>query len=238
MARKKKPEEQENHERWLVSYADFITLLFAFFVVMYSVSSVNEGKFRAVSSSIRAALRPIVSPLVSTNPFKLGEHKPNRVVLDMHKPMEPVYRRLRRSFSRLPNEAMFNSRATIRETGRGIVITIQGSLMFEPGSAVILPEARPFLEALGDVLGEFDRKVTVEGHTDNVPISTAPFPSNWELSAARAVVVLRLLSDVYGVSPERLSAVALGEHRPIADNGTPEGRIKNRRVEIVVEEET
>ena len=135
MARKKKPEEPENHERWLVSYADFITLLFAFFVVMYSVSSVNEGKFRAVSSSIRAALKPIVSPLVSTNPFKLGEHKPNRVVLDMHKPMEPVYRRLRRSFSRLPNEAMFNSRATIRENDRGIVITIQGSLMFEPGNA-------------------------------------------------------------------------------------------------------
>ncbi len=235
--KKKKPEEHENHERWLVSYADFITLLFAFFVVMYSVSSVNEGKFRTVSSSIRAALKPIVSPLVTADPIKVGNRKAHQIAPDLNKPLELVYRRLRQNFERLPTEAHIRARTSIIETDRGIVITMQDSVLFEPGRAVVLPDALPFLQAIGEVLSDYDREVKVEGHTDNVPISTDQFPSNWELSALRAVMVARLLTDVYQVNPKRVSAVALSHHRPLTDNSTPEGRAKNRRVEIVVKDE-
>ncbi len=234
MPRKHKHEEHENHERWLVSYADFITLLFAFFVVMYSVSSVNEGKFRTVSSSIKAALRPIVSPLATKNPFKLGDHKADLIAPKLKPSAEHVYRELRQALESLPGGAEIGSKASIKETGRGIVITLQDSVVFEPGEATVLAGALPFLKALGEVLAEYGRVVTVEGHTDNVPIRTAAFPSNWELASARAVVVVRLLSDVYGVAPENISAASYAEYRPVAENATPEGRAKNRRVEIVI----
>lgn len=238
MAKKHKHEEHENHERWLVSYADFITLLFAFFVVMYSVSSVNEGKFRTVSSSLKAALNPIVSPLRTATPFNVGGAKKNALVEAGKKEEEPVYKRIRKAIKRLPSGTKLASKASISEDGRGIAIVIQDDVLFKPGQAVVLPEALPFLEALGEVLHDFEPLVQVEGHTDNVPIRSEQFPSNWELSAARALVVVRLLTDLYGVPPSHIWATAYGEHRPVGDNGSPEGRAKNRRVEVVLQHNT
>jgi chemotaxis protein MotB len=233
---KKKHEEHENHERWLVSYADFITLLFAFFVVMYSISSVNEGKFRTVSDSIKAALNPVVSPASNLTPFTIGPNKALMLKPTIEEAKEPAMRRLRQIMLSLKNETKLEI-VQLKELANGdIVLTLPDTVLFRSGESALLPEARPFLEAIGEVLIELDRHVRVEGHTDNVPISTAQFPSNWELSATRAVTVVRTLSEQYGLQSDHLTAVGHADSRSITDNLTPENRAKNRRVEIVVQE--
>ena len=231
---KKKHEEHENHERWLVSYADFITLLFAFFVVMYSISSVNEGKFRTVSDSIKAALNPVVSPSSNLTPFTIGENKALMLKPTIEEAKEPAMRRLRQIMRSLKNETQIEIVQIKELTNGDIVLTLPDTVLFRSGESALRPEARPFLEAIGEVLIELDRHVRVEGHTDNVPISTAQFPSNWELSATRAVTVVRTLSEQYGLQADHLTAVGHADSRSLTDNLTPENRAKNRRVEIVV----
>jgi chemotaxis protein MotB len=233
---KKKHEEHENHERWLVSYADFITLLFAFFVVMYSISSVNEGKFRTVSDSIKAALNPVVSPSSNLMPFTIGQNKALALKPTIEEAKEPAVRRLRQIIRSLKSETHLEIIQLKELTNGDIVLTLPDTVLFRSGESVLRPEARPFIQAIGDVLIELDRHVRVEGHTDNVPISTVQFPSNWELSATRAVTVVRTLSEQYGVPANHLTAVGHADSRSITDNLTPENRAKNRRVEIVVQE--
>lgn len=237
---KKKHEEHENHERWLVSYADFITLLFAFFVVMYSVSSVNEGKYRTVSDSIKAALNPINSVPSSRLPFAIGAAKPATITTDMASANDPVIRRMRELMTRItPNLTADVSEIKIVESGHGtIMISLPESILFQSGEARVRSEALPFLKALSEILIEMDRHIRILGHTDNVPIRTAQFPSNWELSAGRAVMVVRIFTELYGVPISHLSATGLADAKPIASNDTPEGRMKNRRVEIIVLEKT
>ena len=178
---KKKHEEHENHERWLVSYADFITLLFAFFVVMYSVSSVNEGKYRTVSDSIKAALNPVNSTPSSRLPFAVGDAKPKMINPDMSSANEPVIRRMKEIMKKIhPSLALEMPDIKIIETGNGtIMISLPESILFASGEARIRPEALPFLKSLAQILIEMDRHVRILGHTDNVPIRTAQFPSNW-----------------------------------------------------------
>ncbi|HEU4685387.1 MAG TPA: flagellar motor protein MotB [Nitrospira sp.] len=231
--KKPKHEDHENHERWLVSYADFITLLFAFFVVMYSVSSVNEGKYRTVSESIRAALNPVVSAPASKLAFTVGTAKPSV----LHAPAdakEPVIRRLRAIMNSL-KEATGLELVEMEEHSTGeIVLTVPEHVMFNSGEANLRSDALPFLKALSEILLELDREIRIEGHTDNVPIRTTQYPSNWELSAIRAVTALRVMTELYGVPPSHLSAVGRADSLPKADNLTPEHRAKNRRVEIIV----
>ncbi|MGH7233747.1 MAG: flagellar motor protein MotB [Nitrospiraceae bacterium] len=232
MAKKAKHEEHENHERWLVSYADFITLLFAFFVVMYSISSVNEGKFRTVSESIQAALRPVVSAPVSDAHFDLGDFKAS-VVPILTKKVQ-IVRQVQAVLKKFVEERE-QGRITVATTEQGVLVTIADSMVFESGRADVRPEALPVLEALADVMSDNSvREIRVQGHTDNVPIRSGQFPSNWELSSVRAVMFVRVLTELYRVPPERISATGYGEFRPITDNLTPESRTKNRRVELMV----
>lgn len=234
---KHKHEEHENHERWLVSYADFITLLFAFFVVMYSVSSVNVGKYRTVSESIKAALNPVVSPPSSPSAFSLNANKPALTAPNAPGSREVVIRRLR-NLAQVINRSPQMSRVKIVEKVNGdIVITIPDQVLFNSGEAAVRPEALRFLEGLGTAILELNRHTRVEGHTDNVPIRTAQFPSNWELSAARAVMVVRVLSELYGVPADHLAAVGLADTRPVTANSDAEQRAKNRRVEVVILEQ-
>ena len=231
---KKKHEEHENHERWLVSYADFITLLFAFFVVMYSVSSVNEGRFRTVSESIKAALHPIVSPPVAPTPFQVGTNKQTSIVPNVVPSRDIAVRRLRLALKSLQPAARLDTIQVTEPGDNTIVLSLPELVLFESGAAALRAEALPFLQALAEALVELDRQVKVQGHTDNVPIRSAQFPSNWELSAVRAVMVVRALGELYGVPTQNLSAVGYADSRPVIDNTTPENRAKNRRVEIVV----
>mgnify|MGYP001376869260 CR=1 FL=1 len=234
---KHKHEEHENHERWLVSYADFITLLFAFFVVMYSISSVNVGKYRTVSESIKAALNPVVSPPSSASPIALSTSKAALTAPDAPGSKEVVIRKLRNLVKSIKAVPQMSAVRITEQINGDIVITIPDQLLFNSGEAAVRTEALPFLEGLGGALVELNRHTKVEGHTDNVPIRTAQFPSNWELSAARAVMVVRVLSELYGVPGDHLAAVGHAETRPITANLDPEQRARNRRVEVVILEQ-
>ncbi len=263
MARKKKPEEHENHERWLVSYADFITLLFAFFVVMYSISSINEGKYRVLSDAIIAAFR---SPAKSLEPVQIGKltKSPNSSPIDMPGEYRQKIEQMMRERAIEPPIAVGEGRESAGEGGaseavkslsgeirdavqalldRDLVkvragknwleIEIQASVLFPSGSAALNEDALPVLRRIAQVLAPHGNPLQVEGHTDSLPIRSLVYPSNWELSAARAASVVQLFVQ-YGLSPARMAAVGYGEHRPVADNATAEGRSRNRRVSLVV----
>ncbi|RMH09566.1 MAG: flagellar motor protein MotD [Nitrospirae bacterium] len=237
MAKKKKHEEHENHERWLVSYADFITLLFAFFVVMYAVSSVNEGKYRVLSESMLRAF---------TNHKPLGQMSLVELPLDQTRPaLETEFQRRPDDFqvyikvaNALETMNLKTDSVTVQNTSRGISIRIKDEVLFDSGSATLKPSMRELLDLIAALVKDLPNLISVEGHTDAVPIRTAQFPSNWELSAARATALVRYFINVHHLDPKRFAATGFGGERPIASNATPEGRAANRRVEIVILRET
>ena len=246
MARKKHDEEHENHERWLVSYADFITLLFAFFVVMYSVSQVNEGKYRVLSDALLQAFKPehrnptmipqqlnqqgpdtgVQSGMIPRLHMKRGdeslrrarEQKMRNIARDVLKALEPLVK---------------EGQVRVTESARGIAVEINASVLFKSAQATLEPESIRALTAVARVLAGTDNAIEVEGHTDREPISTAQFPSNWELSGARASSVVRLFID-NGVAPRRLVAAGYADTRPVDTNETPNGRTRNRRVTVMI----
>ena len=274
-------EEHENHERWLVSYADFITLLFAFFVVMYSVSSINEGKYRILSDVLGSAFRshahtptirvgsftlsapdseilglqlpnsiapnlqplptaftrPSPLPAVDRSTAVLHPPPPTRVKLEdlssegkaQADPLEEVIKRLRKALHGLIRADL----VAVRRNRLWVEVEIKNNVLFHSGSAEVNERALEPLNTLATILQDIPNRIQVEGFTDNVPISTPVFPSNWELSAARAASVVHVLMKS-GVRPERMAAVGYGEYRPIADNATEEGRNRNRRVVLVI----
>ncbi len=269
MARKKKHEEHENHERWLVSYADFITLLFAFFVVMYSISSVNEGKYRVLSDALISSFR---SPDKSMEPVQVGRiartaqnvqfrtEDTSQVVMTPNLPLPPrppeqhkkgaaegikapgkgkasseekamgeISKEIAQSMAPLIKQDLIS----IRSTKQWIEVEMKADVLFASGSARLAMQSLPILERLANILRPFPNPIRIEGYTDNVPINTAVYPSNWELSAARAASVVHLFSE-FEIAPQRMVAVGYGQYRPIASNDTPEGRRTNRRVVLVI----
>ncbi|WP_018610363.1 flagellar motor protein MotD [Uliginosibacterium gangwonense] len=247
MARRKHEEEHENHERWMVSYADFITLLFAFFVVMYAISSVNEGKYRVLSDSLVQAFRSTTDQrgtVLATTTVTTGRPLPSVVAAQPQKVAPEVEAKRKAYRDKMRNMAedimrvlaplVQGGQVRVTEGVNGISIEINASALFNPGEAVLGQDAARALRAVAEVIAAGDFPIKVEGHTDNVPISTALFPSNWELSASRASSVVRLFVDA-GVEPSRLTAAGYADQRPVASNATPENRARNRRVTILVE---
>lgn len=244
MGRRKRPvEEHENHERWLVSYADFITLLFAFFVVMYALSSINEGKYKILSNSLMSAFRNTLdntdSQFIIPQPAQMAA--PSIVSPPKLSQPDEARQRQRERMRNIAKEIMEalaplvrDGKVRLLETSRGVTIEIADSALFAVGQAVLNSESKLALHAVAEVIATADFPVTIEGHTDNVPISTAQFPSNWELSAVRATTVLRIFADA-GVPPVRLTAIGYGETRPVEDNDSIEGRARNRRVSIQID---
>lgn len=240
MARKKYHEEPENHERWLVSYADFITLLFAFFVVMYAISSLNEGKYRVLSNSLTGAFGKVMT----VNPKPVDAQLEQKIKLD---PLPLVKNRINEGLRKekaqmtaMAKDIMTVLEPLVREgkvrvtqTSRGITIEINASLLFAPGDARLNVDSIQALRAIAGVLKLDTHAIQVEGHTDNLPISNPIFPSNWELSAVRASTVARLLTE-NGVDENRVTAVGQGAKLPVSDNDTPEGRARNRRVSVTI----
>jgi chemotaxis protein MotB len=246
MARRKKSEDHENHERWMVSYADFITLLFAFFVVMYALSTVNEGKYRILSESIIMAFHNVqpsssIQPPIMVAPPRPEEQKagPTAQQLAQQAAAERQKRRDRmRNVAKELLEVMASlieeGKVRVVETDRGVTIEINDSILFAPGQAVLHPLSTRAMRAIARVLAPNDFPITIEGHTDDLPISTLQFPSNWELSAVRATTVLRLFVES-GVVPVRLTAIGYADTRPVEPNASAEGRARNRRVTILID---
>lgn len=232
-------EAHPNSERWLVSYADFITLLFAFFVVMYSISQVNEGKYRVLSDALVNAFQTVPGGTGHVHPG-IGRRGEAMIELPVRRPGEVGRKRAEARLKVISGELrdalsplVSAGQVRISETPRGLAVDIDASLLFAPGQAELSEQAERTLGSVAQVLSRQPNPVEVEGHTDDSPISNPVFPSNWELSAARASRVVRLFASM-GVAPARMVAVGYGEHRSIGDNATPEGRARNRRVTVMV----
>jgi chemotaxis protein MotB len=255
MARRKKQEEHVNHERWLVSYADFITLLFAFFVVMYSISSVNEGKYRVLSDTLEAVFsdRPKTIDPVQVGQLSHGNSKTpgesestsptiNPIDLPVTQPYIPppiseetikTIETISKQFNDALSDLIQNDDVTIKKGEDWLELEIKSNVLFQSGESRLEKTAIPIVDKIATILNTSANPVQVEGFTDNNPINTPKFPSNWELSASRAASMVHLLSRL-GVEPSRMSAIGYGEFKPIADNQTEYGRQKNRRVVLVV----
>lgn len=252
--RKISPESTPNKERWLISYADFITLLFAFFVVMYSVSSVNEGKYKVLSDTFtgvfNAPQRSVQPVVVGLQPPVVPEQRPQDVIpppvaevpqltqSDINAEAESAARtealqsmanQLALEFDQLISQGV----VSLETSNQWIELNLPNSMLFGSGDAEPHYDSFEVIEKIAGVLRGKDNAVKVEGFTDNQPIRTSRFPSNWELSTARAAAVARMLT-MEGVEPERLAAVGYGQYQPVARNDTEQGRRRNRRVVLLI----
>jgi len=221
-------EPRENTDRWLVSYADFITLLFAFFTTLYAISVVDVEKAERLVSSIRQSFHEergdsVIDGKDETTLPGEGSSPSERTRLEL---LGDRVRELRR-------KPGFEDGLRVRQTEEGLVISLADSAFFGAGGAAIPKEAEPVLEELARLLAELPNHVRIEGHTDDRPIRSAQFPSNWHLSAARAVELVRYLES-HGVASYRLSASGFAAERPLVSNESEEGRTLNRRVDAVV----
>ncbi len=252
--RRQLEEEHDNKERWLVSYADFITLLFAFFVVMYSISSVNEGKYKVLSKSLEGVFN---APVKTMKPIQVGEITPRSTESDSNDffiqpvPEDSISQSSQANKKNEPSqedmhlemiagefedkfeELIFEDKVSVQKKDDWIEISLDDRVVFQSGGVEPVDDALPIIEKIAGIMNQHDNAMLVEGHTDNVPIRSPVFPSNWELSAARAATVVRYLA-LEGVSASRMGAMGYGEFQPIARNDTAAGKSKNRRVVLLI----
>jgi len=235
--RKRYEEDNENHERWLISYADFITLLFAFFVVMYAISVVNIGKYTVLSEALGdafggrgAATRPNTQVEIDALPLsniiarkRAEAAKRDRERLDL----------LARKLDSVLAPLVRSGKVRVTRNARGVTVEINASILFTEGDAALAATARASLQTVAQLLKDDPHAIEVEGHTDDTPIANPAFPSNWELSAVRASTVVRLFVD-QGIAERRLAAVGRGANQPVASNDDPLGRARNRRVAVTI----
>jgi chemotaxis protein MotB len=229
---KKRLKQHGNQERWMVSYADFMTLLFALFVVLYSSSRVDKPRMVKLSNAITAGFQqlgvgsgtgaPVVipgtTPLPATHPARSEETA------------EAIRQKLEFNLA----AEIANHSVSLRDTTEGLVLSLRELGFFDSGSATLRASSMDTLDRIGSVLAAVGSNLRIEGHTDDVPIHTPQFQSNWELSTARATEIIRLLLTREGIAPPRLSAAGYAEFHPIADNSTDDGRHLNRRVDVVI----
>jgi chemotaxis protein MotB len=248
VGKKHKKHEHVNHERWLVSYADFITLLFAFFVVMFAVSQVDSKKLGRFTESVNVAFqtRGIFAPN-SGSPLERGGSAGSALIpavvsdrpsLFRYTASSPRAQAVKESLEEAIDTAGLGSYVGLRYDERGVVVSLPESLYFRAGSANLRTEALEHLAGVAKALTAQRGAIVVEGHTDDLPINSTLFTSNWELSAARAARVVRYLVEEGGLEGARLSAVGLADTRPLVENTDEASREANRRVQIVVVTET
>ena len=210
--------------RWLLTYADMITLLLAFFVILYAISKLDAKKYQALAISVRGAFGTGSQSIVP----KGGEG--GEKILPKPDALLAIVEDLRASLG----EDLSRGRVQIERTGNGILLRFQDSVFFERGKAELRSEAREMLDRVASVIAKLPHPIEAEGHTDTLPIKSAQFPSNWELSVARATAVVRYFVEVHGISPLRFAARGLGEHKPLFPNHPTLGEARNRRVELTV----
>lgn len=257
MRRRHKPADHISHDRWLVSYADFITLLFAFFVVLYASSQVDKRKIGKLALSIQVAFQQLgvfetsntkiplsdseavpfsqVQVVENTDRTSDLEHfvQPMKGILSSsqaNSPMKSIQDELEKALAPEIDKHVVE----IKATREGLIVSLREIGFYESGSANIRPSSKQAIDRLAAILQEHNEALRIEGHTDNVPIHNSRFDSNWELSTARAADLIKLFITHYHFDPARLSAAGYAEYRPVASNDTPQGRAKNRRVDVVI----
>jgi chemotaxis protein MotB len=251
MALRKKHPEHENHERWLVSYADFITLLFAFFVVMFASSQTDKGKAQQVANSVKQALEKdhvaaMVAAVLGGTVDDRGQGSAmtkgpggaaNAAQADPENQEQIRQQQLVDLAQSLSNELTPGIKAGeihVTMTERGLVVSFAQAALFPSGEDVVSADAYERIGKVAAAVARLPNHIRLEGHTDSVPINTLRFHSNWDLSSARAIALLKILTDQFDVPPTKLSVVGYADTAPVASNDTEEGRGKNRRVDIVI----
>lgn len=238
-ARPNKAAGNTGHERWLVSYADFVTLLLAFFVTMYAVTRLDSEKLGIAQQSINRALNapvflggfPVDSGLDKSPAGLSGDLVGATLVrTPTTSQMDEVNKTVREELK----EKIDNNELKLLHTGKGLVLRLPEFLFFDSGQAAVGPQARPLLDKLARILKLIPNSIVIEGHTDNRPIHTPQFPSNWELSTSRAAALVRYFIEEHHLDPGRLGAAGYGEYHPVADNRDDKGRQANRRVELII----
>lgn len=228
--RLQEPETQSNHERWMLTYVDLITLLMIFFIIMYTISNVNAKKFSQLSASLNHAFVG-----EATGVFVGEAPGPSMITgISGSKNEQNNMQEARAEIERYIRDHGLQGKVTVTLEERGLIISLKEVLLFDSGSDSVKPQAKATIASVGKIIGVLPNSLRVEGNTDNLPIHTSNFPSNWVLSVSRAINVVEFLIDNSGIKPERLSVVGYGEYRPIVPNDTENNRAKNRRVDIVV----
>ncbi|MDQ3002936.1 MAG: OmpA family protein [Fibrobacterota bacterium] len=247
MARKHKHPEHVNHERWLVSYADFITLLFATFTALYALSKSDANKAKAMADGLREAFGTSGAQMVNMEALAIdgipsdksrlpkGEGNENSKTPPATKEAgKEEFEEIKKQVEEfLITKGMLN-KVAVDQQERGLVVSLKEGGFFKSASADVEESAYPVLAELAEKIKSYQNPVRIEGHTDNIPISSRTFPSNWELSSARATSMVRVLTDRFRVSASKISATGYGDSRPKTSNDTPAGRARNRRVDIVI----
>lgn len=254
MARKKSPEKPPNHERWLVSYGDFITLLFAVFVTLYAMSQTDKKKVSEVAASYRSAFGISTTIALPSNEFvpipsleavpkPSAKPNPSNEVIEHQKDPDSVrmlnlnikeFQDIKKSIKISLKPLQLGGEIVVDESARGLVIRLEENSFFESGSAVVKPGSLPSLGKIARTILPYADQIRIEGHTDNTFVPANNYTSNWELSLDRAANIMRLFLGKYDFSPANLSIAGYGDYRPIASNESDEGRKKNRRVDIVL----
>ena len=241
--------EHENHERWLVSYADFITLLFAFFVVMFASSQTDKSKAKQVSEAVEKALKegssvsipPAVAKVLGGTVDDKGQgnaqmHGPGGAQKAAKEEQQQVME-LSISLKTLSGqleEEIKQGKVEVSMTPRGIVVSLKQAAFFPSGTDAVEVATMPTLEKVAKALQAVSNPVRIEGHTDAIPIHTLRFRSNWDLSAARSIAIMEVLSSRFGIAAQRVAIAGYADTVPVADNDTAEGRARNRRVDLVI----
>ncbi|MBH0230174.1 flagellar motor protein MotS [Halobacillus yeomjeoni] len=254
MKPRKKKKKSEGSPKWMTTFADMITLILVFFILLFAMSQINIVKFEAIAESFRDRVifdfypspieqkQPAESDTIDKNDEEKNQYETPAEILEDAEKKQIIeeekmknLEKLKQAIDEYLEKNQLNDIITANQTERGIVLILEEKLLFETSEATILDGAKPFLSKVGTLLSNIPNFVKVEGHTDNRQISTYRYPSNWELSGARASSVIRyILSNTDGLDPKRFTAVAYGDTRPVAPNNSEENWSKNRRVEIVI----
>ena len=231
--RAKKAEAHGGDERWLITYADLVTLLFALFIVLFASAEPNGDKLARTAQSISEAFNVgILSG--SGGAGSLFDEDGGTVAPDFGTVERKEFQLISDELTEAALELQVYEQVQVRLSDEGIVVSLSNNLLFAPASAVMNDDARPLLDRVGATLAGLPNLIRVEGHTDDIPVNSGEFASNWELSMSRATAVLRYLVDTSGATPSRIHAAGYAHFQPVADNATPEGRAQNRRADIVI----
>ncbi|GFO59054.1 flagellar basal body stator protein MotB [Geomonas silvestris] len=241
MAKKQKHEKEPNHERWLVSYADFITLLFAVFVTLYAMSQTDKKKVEEVMASMRDSFgysqspssKPSVIEAGSMNIIPAVQKTPPPYKRGKVRAREEEFKSVKAALEAYLQKIGAQDKVGVSIDQRGLVVSLREAGFFDSGSATVKRSSYTLLNDVMESLSSYSNNIRVEGHTDNVPMRSAAFPSNWELSTARATNLLQYMLR-QDFEPTQLSAAGYGEYHPVAENTSDEGRRKNRRVDLVL----
>ena len=227
MARKKKKEDDIKTDGWMDTFADTMTLLLTFFILLYSISAVDSEKLKQLSEALQYSLtgETSIEEVQSIDDLKVELEKGTK------------YEDLAAKLNEIIEQNSLTDEIKIRKEDRGIVLELDESILFDSGKADIKPNSIPVLDTIAKIINETDNEIVAEGNTDDVPVKNAEFDSNWELSTKRALSIVKYLIENKNINPNRISIKGYGEFNPIAPNDTPENKANNRRVDILVVEE-